>query len=357
MIFGNRSLATFVGAVLFFGFIWTSRNAKAEELTALGGSRVLPAPTSYAAISSTSYGSGSAQSAGSSYSGTVGLGLIGAELGFIIPSVAGLRTTWSLTVFPIVGAAGGAVGGYFLLDKGARHPTAAFDVLMVGVMALVIPGVMLTTWGISNKPKEEPIDTRWKLAIKRQASTTDHSDATELASAGLALPGIGKDDPEKNDLPPPDPNSDKDSTPKDVDARLEVAGSLNADSKNNDAPIETSTDSQVEISQQIKFNRVRANLTPKNLQRLEAVLKTLREHPEIKYLKIEGHADSTGRVDVNMALSERRAYRVLKWLRNHGIRRVRLSIRGLGSQRPIAPNDTDEGRRSNRRVEFHIEPD
>jgi len=52
--------------------------------------------------------------------GTIGLGLVGAELGLIIPSVSGLNEAWALSVFPIVGAAGGALAGYFALDKPGR---------------------------------------------------------------------------------------------------------------------------------------------------------------------------------------------------------------------------------------------
>jgi hypothetical protein len=53
--------------------------------------------------------------------GTIGLGLVGAELGLIIPSVSGLSDAWALAVFPVVGAAGGALAGYFALDKPGRE--------------------------------------------------------------------------------------------------------------------------------------------------------------------------------------------------------------------------------------------
>jgi outer membrane protein OmpA-like peptidoglycan-associated protein len=249
------------------------------------------------------------------------------------------------------------VGGYYLLDKGARHPTAAANVLMVAVMALVIPGVMLTSWAIPHRPTEEPVNIPWELSTKVKASQASPWNVRELASAaGPGMPGIGTVDLKTNGNQPPDPDRDKDSIPNEVDACLELAGSLSVDPKKNGCPIETVTDSQIAISQQIKFAHVRANLLPKNVPALQAVLKVLRDHREIKHLKVEGHADSTGRADVNMALSERRAFTVFKWLTDHGIKRSRLSIQGFGSEKPIASNETDEGRRANRRVEFHIEP-
>jgi hypothetical protein len=86
--------------------------------------------------------------------GTVGLGLIGAELGFVIPTVCGLDETWSLIVFPIVGAGGGAALGYFLLDKGDGHPTTAVAMLATG-LALVIPAAVITLWATAYSPEDE----------------------------------------------------------------------------------------------------------------------------------------------------------------------------------------------------------
>ncbi|MCA9752943.1 MAG: OmpA family protein, partial [Gemmatimonadetes bacterium] len=71
---------------------------------------------------------------------------------------------------------------------------------------------------------------------------------------------------------------------------------------------------------------------------------------------IEGHTDSTGSTDTNLALSQRRADAVLKYLVvNHGVEPGRLTARGLGPQEPIASNDTPDGRALNRRIEFRIE--
>jgi outer membrane protein OmpA-like peptidoglycan-associated protein len=44
----------------------------------------------------------------------------------------------------------------------------------------------------------------------------------------------------------------------------------------------------------------------------------------------------------------------MKWLTDHGVDKARLSSKGLGMQKPIDSNDSDEGRQNNRRVEFHI---
>src|SRR3989442_15824793 len=67
------------------------------------------------------------------FKGTVGLGLIGLELGMVIPALAGARDAWAFIVFPVLGAGGGAAAGYFLLEKGSGHPELAVASLVTGM--------------------------------------------------------------------------------------------------------------------------------------------------------------------------------------------------------------------------------
>ncbi|MEM7608668.1 MAG: hypothetical protein AAF411_25215 [Myxococcota bacterium] len=88
----------------------------------------------------------SAQDAGaqvdSSPKGLIGLGLIGAELGLVIPAAAGLDDTWALVTFPIVGATGGAIAGHFLIDN--NDQTEVGVAMLVSGLALVVPALVLT---------------------------------------------------------------------------------------------------------------------------------------------------------------------------------------------------------------------
>ena len=79
-------------------------------------------------------------------------------------------------------------------------------------------------------------------------------------------------------------------------------------------------------------------------------------HPEIKSVSVEGHTDDRGAAAMNKRLSAARAAAVVKWLVAHGVKADRLSSQGFGFERPLVPNDSDEGRTKNRRVEFHIQP-
>ena len=69
---------------------------------------------------------------------------------------------------------------------------------------------------------------------------------------------------------------------------------------------------------------------------------------------LQGHTDSTGAEDYNMQLSEKRAYSVGNYLSTQNVNSARYAVEGFGESRPVASNDTAEGRSQNRRVEVAI---
>jgi len=87
---------------------------------------------------------------------------------------------------------------------------------------------------------------------------------------------------------------------------------------------------------------------------LDALVAFLNFHPEIAAVEIQAHTDDRGDARENRALATRRALAVKAYLVDHGIRADRLSTLGVGPDRPIASNDTAEGRARNRRIEFHV---
>jgi hypothetical protein len=112
--------------------------------------------------------------------GTIGLGLVGAELGLIIPSVSGLNEVWALTVFPVVGAAGGALAGYFALDKPGREK-GAVAALVVG-LAGVLPAILVTVKGVRQERQD-----RWEPTPQIDLRTEKEQRAFETAEAGPGL--------------------------------------------------------------------------------------------------------------------------------------------------------------------------
>ncbi|MDP2486495.1 OmpA family protein [Pseudoalteromonas marina] len=88
---------------------------------------------------------------------------------------------------------------------------------------------------------------------------------------------------------------------------------------------------------------------------LNAIAKVMNMY-EKTYLSVEGHTDSTGQDSYNMNLSRERAQSVKAYLANQDIMAARISTSGFGETRPIATNDTANGRAQNRRVEIQIVP-
>jgi len=71
-------------------------------------------------------------------------------------------------------------------------------------------------------------------------------------------------------------------------------------------------------------------------------------------IKVEGHTDNTGTAELNQTLSEQRARNVMEFLIEIGVERLRLSSSGYGMSRPDASNETEEGRKINRRVDIIV---
>ena len=96
-------------------------------------------------------------------------------------------------------------------------------------------------------------------------------------------------------------------------------------------------------------------LLPGAYDELNRVANVLRQYPETM-IQISGHTDSTGSLEANQRLSERRAESVRNALINMGVNPSRLTMVGYGESRPIASNNTEAGRQQNRRVEVRIIP-
>ncbi len=104
--------------------------------------------------------------------------------------------------------------------------------------------------------------------------------------------------------------------------------------------------------QGVNFETGRAVLTKSSFPALDAVVKVMKEDPYT--LKITGHTDNVGTVEHNMKLSKDRAQAVEDYLEAQGLDASRFIVIGFGPTRPVASNDTPEGKAKNRRVEFSI---
>ena len=98
-----------------------------------------------------------------------------------------------------------------------------------------------------------------------------------------------------------------------------------------------------------------AELGPDARQELNELANQIRQRDDLTRVFIAGHADSTGSDAINDPLSQRRADSVARYLASQGVDTGLLETRGYGSRQPVASNDTDAGRRQNRRVEVTLE--
>ncbi len=107
------------------------------------------------------------------------------------------------------------------------------------------------------------------------------------------------------------------------------------------------------VLQNIFFQTGSAVLLKSSFAELKKLQQTLVDHPSMK-IEISGHTDNTGTDEINEKLSEERAKAVHQYLIDHNIDSSRLTYAGHGSSKPIASNDTEQGRKQNRRTEFRI---
>jgi peptidoglycan-associated lipoprotein len=103
----------------------------------------------------------------------------------------------------------------------------------------------------------------------------------------------------------------------------------------------------------VHFDFDRYNLKPDAVKILDEAVTTLRENPDLR-VTIEGHCDSIGTAEYNLALGERRANAARDYLVNRGIAATRMDTVSYGEERPKADNGTEQGRALNRRASLVV---
>ncbi len=146
-----------------------------------------------------------------------------------------------------------------------------------------------------------------------------------------------------------------------VTARDYLFQSLNFDYENDSNPEPVVIDIYLDktdagataVLNNIFFDFDQYELKDKSITELNKIIRFLRERPEIT-VEIGGHTDSDGSADYNKQLSLKRAQSVVTYLVQKGIERGRLKEKGYGAEKPLKPNDSDENKQANRRIEFKI---
>ena len=103
----------------------------------------------------------------------------------------------------------------------------------------------------------------------------------------------------------------------------------------------------------LTFQTGSANIAPSSEPQLQRAADILNAYPNAN-IRIEGHTDNTGEVTANKVLSEQRALAVKRALNGLGVSNDRMATLGYGQDKPVAGNDTEAGKRENRRIDMYV---
>ncbi len=110
---------------------------------------------------------------------------------------------------------------------------------------------------------------------------------------------------------------------------------------------------RIELKQAVHFASGKARILPDSFELLRQVAHAIKDAPSIR-VRVEGHTDNVGGLDLNMSLSQDRAEAVKDFLVREGVEPGRLQAEGYGPTKPVAPNSSKKNRAKNRRVEFRM---
>lgn len=100
----------------------------------------------------------------------------------------------------------------------------------------------------------------------------------------------------------------------------------------------------------VNFDTGKAALNPDSFPQFDSIVEYM-THKKSARVEISGHTDNVGNAKTNKKLSEKRAQACRDYLISKGIEKSRIEAVGYGDERPLAPNDSEDGRLKNRRIE------
>ena len=158
----------------------------------------------------------------------------------------------------------------------------------------------------------------------------------------------------------PDPDNDRDGILDTADRCPDKPETFNGVEDEDGCPDKGTGNVQIDVERKritvppVYFATDKDVILTRSFPTLLLVADVLKKNNWVELVSIEGHTDSRGDDAYNQGLSTRRAASVVRFLKENGVTQERLRSAGFGETRPVAPNETPEGRSKNRRVEFLI---
>jgi outer membrane protein OmpA-like peptidoglycan-associated protein len=156
----------------------------------------------------------------------------------------------------------------------------------------------------------------------------------------------------------PNLDTDGDGIPNDLDRCPYDAEDMDGDRDEDGCPDEQQRvvveKNFIRINDLIYFDFNKVTIQERSYDLLNEIAKVINDNAQLLRIRIEGHTDNVGSDLANLKLSQGRAESVKAYLVSRGVDARRLDAAGFGEMRPVATNDTEDGRAQNRRVEFII---
>ena len=209
--------------------------------------------------------------------------------------------------------------------------------------------------GIADAQDRCPIEAEDKDKFEDDDGCPDlDNDKDGIADAQDRCPIEAEDkDKFEDDDGCPDLDNDKDTVPDLEDECPHSPGPAETQGCPKSVRIDMET-GELSILQQVQFALGKATILSESYPLLQEVRDTLNANPQLAQIRVEGHTDSRGADDKNLELSQQRAASVARWLSENGVQASRLKPFGCGETKPVADNQTAEGRQQNRRVVFQV---
>ncbi|MGB8337277.1 MAG: OmpA family protein [Burkholderiales bacterium] len=236
------------------------------------------------------------------------------------------------------GGAGAAAGRAAVVGGAADKAAAAVGSLAPGAAAsggipkwvwLLIPAVLAIGWFMTRKPGEAP------------APAAQAPKAAPAVEAPRPAPVV--EAPKPTEAPAPAPVAE---APKDAAAQLDAlkaAGNVSGDDLVKALNMTN-----------IRFATGSAKITPESMDIVKKAAETIKAAAAGTKIEVGGHTDNVGNPASNMKLSDARAQSVMSALVGLGVGKGVLTAKGYGDSKPVASNDTTEGKAQNRRMEYSL---